>query len=259
MNTVNATRTGKARTSEATVNFIGKPVSADVAPKTKELGHVLSINAQEFAQSLKDASLYASKDDLCDNAMSQILLLVMPKIGKLAVIGCDGLGYYERRLSLPSGKRKPSLPGDQNTLCISLKDAALLARFIPARDNSALTIEAANEKDGCYSVRVSLQNGASTTFLSKSGLAIPDYDKIKANAEKGRKKSQSFESLFVPVRELLRAGRVFPGKSAFARMFATRGISKGVMALLECKNETADISVIFMLNQDVDQSAWKGE
>lgn len=106
---------------------------------------------------------------------------------------------------------------------------------------------------GSYSVNLVLPNGMSTTFFSKAEVDIPDLASIRTRAEKGKKKAPALNNVHVPVRELLRAGRVFPGKDA--QMFTASGLQDGIMALLECKNDDTDISVIFMLRNNAAASA----
>lgn len=215
--------------------------------------HQICIDASEFVQAIKDASSYAGKTDP-DAALGHVILTVLPKLKKLAVMACDGLGYYERRLNLEHCKKqpKPSLPGKEMRLGISLTDIAMLVKFISTRTRGNIQLDLDDEQivDGNFSIRLTLPNGTATTFFSKARLEIPDLSAVKAKAEKGKKKAPTVNSLHLPVRELLRASRVFTGKCSFAQMFTTDSLQKGVMALLECKTEEMDISVIFMLNNE---------
>lgn len=216
--------------------------------------YTICTNATELAHSLKDACNYVLKDTP-DNAMSHVLLTVHPKTRKLSITACDGLGYYERRLNLVN--KKGALTGKDRSIFISLKDAAMLAKLIPNRMDGDATfyLEDENVTKDSYAVRLELPDGSSTTFNSKSNLQIPDYAKIRANAEKGRKQAPNLEGIGIPVNEMLRAARVFPAKGAFARIFTSKGIRDGIMALLECKDEQRDISVIFMLGQAANNAA----
>lgn len=217
------------------------------------MAQTISVNAQDLLQSLRDASSYTLKTFETDNAMAYVLLTAIPKTKKLAVIGCDGLGYYERQInvSFGKGKAKAAIPGKGGFISISPKDTATITKFIPARERSNILIEVddAPVNDSCR-VKIELSDGTSTTFFSKANLEIPDYKTIKANAEKGKKKPPTFDSVHIPVHELLRAGKVFPDKKSFAQIFTSKGIKQGIMALLECKTEGNDISVIFMLSQE---------
>lgn len=215
--------------------------------------HKICVDATAFAQAIKDASSYAIRND-SGAPMSHVILTVLSKMKKLAVMACDGLGFYERRLALETckGQPKPSLPGKEMRLGISLTDIAMLVKFIPSRTAGNIQLDLDDEQiaNDNFTIRFTLPNGMSTTFFSKAELELPDLSAIKSKAEKGRKKAPNIHRLHLPVRELLRASKVFTGKCPFAQMFTTEGLQKGVMALLECKTEEADISVIFMLNNE---------
>lgn len=215
--------------------------------------HQICVATTEFVQAIKDASNYAVKNDLT-TAMSHVILTVMPKAKKLSVIACDGLGYYERRLNLEHCKKqpKPSLPGKEMRICIALSDVSMLVKFIPSRLQGNIQLEVDDEQivNDNFTVSLSLPNGMSTTFFSKTQLELPDLAAIRTKAERGRKKAPAVNSLHIPAHELLRAGKVFPGKGSFARIFTAEDVNKNIMALLECKNDDTDISVIFMLNQE---------
>ena len=220
--------------------------------------HQICVNAGSFAQTIKDAAIYASKDEPSPGT-SLVLLTVLPKVKKLSVIACDGFGYYERRISLEHCKKqpKPTLPGKEMRLGIGLSDVSMLVKFIPSKLLGNIQLELDDEQvvDGNFNIKLSLPNGMATTFFSKAQLEVPDLGSIRGKAEKGKKKAPAVNSLHVPVRELLRAGKVFPQKASSAQMFTAAGLNKGVMALLECKNEDDDISVIFMLQQPVETAA----
>lgn len=211
--------------------------------------HTITVNTLALVQALKDAGNYVKKDALADDPLGYVLLRLAPKTGKLTVIACDGLGYYERRLDMEKSKTRPSLP--RQGIRIASPDVATLARTIPARTQGELVLEIDDARMNGTSliVTVSLSNGLTTTFLSRTDLTSPDFATIKSRAEKGKKENLSLTNVQVPVNELLRAGKVFPGKKSFAHLVTARGINRGIMALLECKDEFADISVIFMLNQ----------
>lgn len=213
------------------------------------MGQSININSQDLLQSIKDAYTYTLKNSETDNAMSYVLMTIIPKTKKIAVIGCDGLGYYERQINVSFGKGKAIFSG-KGFISISPKDVATITKFISARERGNVLLEVDDANDGNYKVKVELSDGASTTFLSKANLEIPDYKAIKANAEKGKKKPPIFNNVHIPVHEMLRAGKVFPDKKSCAQIFTSKGIKQGIMALLECKTEENDISVIFMLSQE---------
>ena len=220
--------------------------------------HKIRVDVHAFAQSIKDAAIYASKEDH-GNGTNLVLLSVLPKVKKLSIIACDGFGYYESRLNLECCKKqpKPTLPGKEMRLGIALADVSMLVKFIPARLTGNIQLEVDDEQivNDNFSVVLSLPTGLSTTFFSKAQLEVPDLGAVRTKAEKGKKKAPAVNSLHILVRELLRAGKVFPGKDAFAQMFTSDNHHNGVMALLECKNAVTDISVIFMLQQPVENAA----
>lgn len=219
--------------------------------------HQICVDSTEFVQAIKDASSYAGRDN--GKGMDHVLLTVLPRLKKLSVVACDGFGYYERRLNLEHCKKqpKPSLPGKEMRLVICLSDVSMLVKFIPSKLHGNIRLELDDEQiaAGSYSVNLVLPNGMSTTFFSKAEADIPDLASIRTRAEKGKKKAPALNNVHIPVHELLRAGRVFPGKGTFAQMFTASGLQDGIMALLECKNYDTDISVIFMLSNNAAQSA----
>jgi len=218
--------------------------------------HQICVDSTDFVQAIKDASSYASKNNE-NKGMDHVLLTVLPRLKKLSVVACDGFGYYERRLNLEHCKNqpKPSLPGKEMRLVICLPDVSMLVKFIPSKLQGNIRLELDDERlvAGSYSVNLVLPNGMSTTFFSKAEVDIPDLASIRTRAEKGKKKAPALNNVHVPVRELLRAGKVLPGKDA--QMFTASGLQDGVMALLECKNDDTDISVIFMLRNNAAVSA----
>lgn len=213
--------------------------------------HQICANAKLFAEAIRDASIYASKDSA--NNLDLVILTVLPKDKMLSVVGCDGLGYYERKIPLEVCKKqpKPSLPDSQMRLVISLSDVAMLVKLI-AKQTGNLKLEVeADVIDDKYQVKLTLENGTSTAFFSKANPELPDLNAIKNHAIKGKKKGQPLDRLQLPVNELFRAGKVLAGKNAFASISTCKGIAKGIMALLECKADDTDISVIFMLNENL--------
>lgn len=220
------------------------------------MNHSITVSGQEFSESLKAASVYASRDRSPDNAMSHILLSLIPKRKKLAVIACDGHGYYERRLNLvcPKGQLKPSLPEKEQRLCVPVTDALMLTKLISGRYSGEITLEV---DDGItaqnqYQARLSLPDGASTTFHAPTGLNIPDYSVFCKKAEQSKKTDSLLNNLLVPVHELVRAGKAFPSRLGnIARIFTCNR----EMALLEYQSGTEDIRVIFSFARDTAEAA----
>lgn len=217
--------------------------------------HSITVNASQFAQTLKDATMYASKDSQAQ-AMSQIILKVIDKGANLAVIACDGHGYYERRLSLVHnrGEAKPSLPGKEHRIFIGAQDTLILHRRIPARMVGCLTLELDDSqvKDEKLLVSLTLPDGASTTFFSRTDFEAPDFSPILKQAEKGKKNPPEIANLFIPVHEMVRMGKVLPARGdTAAQIHTAKGLRKGHMALLEYldPNENMDVRVIFMFSE----------
>lgn len=214
--------------------------------------HTISVNCQEFLLTLKDAAAYAPKNGTTTQTMDHVLLTVMPKTKKLSVLACDGFGLYERRISLfaPKGQPKPTLPGKEMRLGISLSSLALLVKFLPSRCTGLINLEVDDEivTDGNYQVKITVPSGEQTTIFSKCELNTPDLTSIKNTATKGKKQHPVLQAIEIPVCEMLRAAKVFPSKDAFARIFTAKHTQDKTLALLECKTEDTDISVIFMLN-----------
>lgn len=214
--------------------------------------HQITLNCQEFLQTLKDAATYTVKNDTANQPMDHVLLTVMPKNKKLSVCARDGFGLYERRISLfaPKGQPKPTLPGKEMRLGISLSSLALLVKFLPSRCTGLITLEVDDEivTDGNYQVKITVPSAEHTTIFSKCELNMPDLTNIKNTAAKGKKRPPVLNDIEIPVREMLRAAKVFPTKDTFARIFTAKHVQNKILALLECKTEDTDISVIFMVN-----------
>lgn len=213
--------------------------------------HQICTNSKVFAEAVRDASVYAARDS--GKGLDSVILTVIPKEKMLSVIGCDGLGYYERKIQLEICKKypKPSLPEKSMRLVISLPDASMLVKFITQKGMANIKLEVDDEEitDGKYTVRLVLENGMATTFFCKVNPELPDLGSIKSHALKGKKKPAVLNRLQLPVNELIRAGKVLSRKYSFASISTCKGFTEGVMALLECKDESMDISVIFMLNE----------
>ena len=217
--------------------------------------HTLNLNASQFSEAVKDAVIYTGKDRY-DDMMNSVILSITSKGKKLSVVACDGNGYYERRLNLlrSKGDPKPTLPGKESRICIASQDAAMLSKFITPRTMGGVMLELDDAKasDGRYRVRLSLADGASTTFLSRADVNIPDYSPIVASAEKGRKTMPKLGEMYIPVSEMARASKVFPSKyGKTARISTAKGNQQtGCLALLEYQEEDSDVDirVIFMLS-----------
>lgn len=216
--------------------------------------HRITLNTADFSQTIKDATVYACKKEPHE-AMGHMVLAIVPRQKKLAVIACDGQGYYERRIPLviSKGSSRPSLPGKDSRILISCHDAVILAKFMSAVTSGSVTLEADDSQitESKYTVRLILNEGASTTFFSRNDLHLPDYSSITKQAEKGRKTCHPLSNVLIPIREMLRVSKVFPATAnKFARIFTAKGLNRSIMALLEYQEEDKDIRVIFMLNED---------
>ena len=220
--------------------------------------HRITVNASLFAQALKDATSYTDKD-IRSEAMNHIVLKVINKGTSLAVIACDGHGYYERRLPLMHAKdeAKPSLPGKEQRLCIAAQDALSLHRHIPSRTIGCVTLELddAETRGEKLLVTLTLPDGASTTFFSRTDFEVPDFSSVLEMAEKGKANPPEIANLFIPVHEMTRAGKVLPAKGRrAAQIHPAKGLRKGHMALLEYLDpgDDMDVRIIFMLSELAD-------
>lgn len=215
--------------------------------------HTISVSGSQLAESLKDASCYASRD-MHDQAISSIIVSRTDKSNQLSVVACDGNAYYERRIPIARlRKSSRKLP----RLCISIQDSAMLAKFISSKITGNVTLEI-DDVDGRNTVKVSLPNGASTTVFSNADLDLPDFSSMVARVEKARNVMPRLNDVYIPVYEMLRAGRVFPKtKMKAARMYTTNGKNRGLMAMLEylSPEDELDIRVIFMLAEPVYEAA----
>ena len=211
--------------------------------------HKLTCNAALLAQTLKDATVYTSKD-VYSEATCHVLLTVKGK--SLTVIACDGLGYYERRIPLVIDKgEKPSLPGKEQRLCLTCQEALALHRRIPTRlmGNATLELDDPKPKDRQTLATLTLPDGASTTFFAKTDVILPDYTNIIKLAEKGKKIGTVLSNVCIPVHEMIRAGKVLPTRDGkMAHLHTAKGV-KGYMALLELKEDDTDVRIIFMLSE----------
>ena len=133
----------------------------------------------------------------------------------------------------------------------------MLAKFISSKITGNVTLEI-DDVDGRNTVKVSLPNGASTTVFSNADLDLPDFSSMVARVEKARNVMPRLNDVYIPVYEMLRAGRVFPKtKMKAARMYTTNGKNRGLMAMLEylSPEDDLDIRVIFMLAEPVYEAA----
>ena len=215
--------------------------------------HTVIINTSQFSQAVKDATFYISKERYAVEAMSHVLLTCLPAENRLAVTGCDGHGYYERRLALFHGENdpKPSLPGEKQQLCISEKDAAMLVKFIGGRTLGCITLrlDDGQKDEGRYLVTVTMPDDSATSFFSRADLEVPEYSGFVRKAEASKEQAPELCNVNMPVHEMIRAGKVFPKKSgSTVRMFTSPGYRGGHMALLEYRDACADVDirVIFM-------------
>lgn len=216
-----------------------------------EMKHKITLESEILARALKDAALYVAKDDL-SQAISHVLLLLNPKKKNLSVIACDGCGYYERVIEIIQEKGvKPSLPGKPMHIFISRNDLAAISKSgnIPG----ILSIETDDGKkvNDSYAVKFVFPDGKISNLSSPSTLEIPDYSFIRKQAEKGKKAKVSLGQMMLPVRELTRAGKVFPVKTGFTvPMYISQWKKGGLLTLLEYQSEfeNVDIKVIFAIS-----------
>ena len=217
--------------------------------------HSITVNASLFAQTLKDATAYTDKD-IYSEALNHLVLKVINKGTKLAVIACDSHGYYERRLPLvhSKGNAKPSLPGKEQRLCISAQDALILHKRITTRVSGCVTLELDDEtKDTRLLVTLKLPDGASTTFFSRTDFEVPDFSNVLKTAEKGKRNPPAITNISIPVHEMVRIGKVLPAKgNSAAQMHTAKGANNGHMVLMEYSNpdEDMDVRIVFMLMVD---------
>ena len=154
--------------------------------------HKLTCNAALLAQTLKDATVYTSKD-VYSEATCHVLLTVKGK--SLTIIACDGLGYYERRIPLVIDKgEKPSLPGKEQRLCLTCQEALALHRRIPTRlmGNATLELEEPKSTDRQTLATLTLPDGASTTFFAKTDVTLPDYNEHHQAGGEGQENRHRF-------------------------------------------------------------------
>jgi|GEM_PF-6013447 len=217
--------------------------------------HTLTVNAAGFAEALKDAALYVGKEQWRD-ALNSVMLSIVSRSSRLAVVGCDGKGYYERRITLLRGRGipKPSLPGARGTVCIAVRDVAKLTKLINSLTEGQVTLEIdAQGKEETHKAKLTSADGSSATFTVSAYSDIPDFSPIIARAEEGLAQPPKLTNVYIPVAEMLRAGKVFPSKDGrTARICASkRKGSNGCLALLEYrdKEDDLDIRVIFMLTE----------
>ncbi len=218
--------------------------------------HIVTLKGSELADCLKTAPSYASRDGRSDNPLNYIILAIVSKAKKIAVIACDGHGYYERRLDFihTKGQPRPTLPDKEQRLCISVDAAIMLAKFITSKCNGAVIIEVDDENinENQYSVKLTMPNGANTTFFAKTGLTIPDFSVFCKKMEKSKKAVPALNNFFIPVHELVRAGKAFPARlGSIAKMFTCNA----EMALLECQTDKQDIRVIFTFARNAEAAA----
>ncbi|MDE7241021.1 hypothetical protein [Desulfovibrio sp.] len=213
------------------------------------MSYQVRVNALSLGHALRDAALYVGKNEAWE-ATAHILLILPPKQRKLAVIGCDGNGYYERRLALvqEKGAPKPSFPGKDKAVLLGAQEAALLVKFCKTKSVATLTV---NEDGQGYRLSVALPDGSSTSVGCPANLEVPAYDQITTNAAKGEKQGVTPANMCIPVRELGRASKVFPvpvGQTI--PMSVAKWKDAGCLAQLKYLSDAddADIRVIFVLS-----------
>ena len=135
----------------------------------------------------------------------------------------------------------------------------MLSKFISTRILGNVSLEIDDEVvNGKNSLKVILPNCGSTTVFSNADLTLPDYASIVERAEKARKVMPRLNDVYIPVHEMLRAGKVFPKSTSTAvRLYTTNIQSRGILALLEylSPEDSIDIRVIFMLSEPLSEAA----
>ena len=214
------------------------------------MSYQVRVNALSLGHALRDAALYVGKNEAW-TATAHILLSMLPKQKKLAVIGCDGKGYYERRLALvqEKGAPKPTFPGKDKGVLLGAQEAGLLVKFCKSKEIASLTV---NEDNGQgYRLSVTLPDGSATSVSCPANMEVSAYDQITTNAAKGEKQAMSPANVCIPVRELGRASKVFPvpvGQTI--PMSIAKWKDAGCLAQLKYLSDAddADIRVIFVLS-----------
>ena len=222
--------------------------------------HTVTVNAAGFAEALKDAALYVSKDRW-NEALNSVILSIVPRAHKLAIVACDSKALYERQIKLTRGKGtpKPTLPGPKGKVCIDVREVTRLTKLINSRTEGLLTLEiAAQDNNETHKARLMLEDGSSTAFTMTTRTDIPDFSPIINRAKSGLVKPPKLTNVYIPVAEMTRAGKVFPGKNGnVARICASKHDGhSGCFALLEYqdKENDLDIRVIFMLTEPETES-----
>lgn len=212
--------------------------------------HIVVTDSKALSESLKSAQNYIKKDANTSDPLCLVTLSYLPKAKKLSVIACDGHGYFERRLSVPSSRQsRPSMPGKNQSVCIPLSDVQTLVKFIPARATGSISLEFDDDNSVGRAV---LATGSTIVFSFQKDVELPDYASILAKAEKGKKKPPRLTDIHVPIHEMLRAAKALPNKDfATARMYTP----EETMALLECEDDETDIRIIFMFAKPVAKAA----
>ena len=214
--------------------------------------HAITLSANLFSQTVRDAVNYASKDIINDHGLHCLVLTLQNKTKTLSVIACDGTGYYERKLPLvwSKGTPKPSLPNAR--ICITAQDAIRIAKLIPARSCGNVTLEindTVSPKENHYQLSLILPDGGTSTFLSPNDVTLPDYNGLVHRAEKGKKGKADMQNLYLPIQELTRVAKVLPKKDD-SISFAMNKEEVGGLVLLEYQipEESLNLRIIFTLS-----------
>lgn len=204
----------------------------------------ISFEASALAESLKAAQNYVKKDAGGEDALSQILLAYLPRDKKLAVIACDGHGYFERKLPVSHDKKvsKSGLPKNGFSVCLSLVDSQAIVKLIPARSTGYVTLEISENENQKHDMRLLLPTGPSAAFTVRSDIEIPDYAAMRSKACKGKKKAVNLNDVNIAVHEMLRAGKALPSRTGSTVKAFT---AEGRMILLEYLDDVAEITIIF--------------
>ena len=216
--------------------------------------HAITVSATMFAQTVRDAANYASKDQFSDPGLSCIVLTAQAKTKTLTVSACDGKGYYERKLPLvwAKGDPKPSLPSKESRICIAAQDAAKIAKLIPNRSTGNVTLEvndAISPKENHYQLTLVLPDGGTSTLLTPNDVTLPDYNRIVNRALKGKKEASPMQNLFLPIQELTRLAKVMPKKEGGISFYMAKEKVGGIVLLeYQQPEEDLDLRIIFMLS-----------
>lgn len=211
--------------------------------------HQVILESASFVKTIKDSSLYLAKDDP-GNPASCVLLELSRKQKIMSVIACDGRGYYESSLKLVQARGvRQSLPGKPMRLLIARDSVSVIAKHVKCAGNLVIEVDdSQTQKTSAYAVEIVFPNEASVCLTSPANLKIPDYASLRKKAEKGKQARVSLGQVMLPVKELARAGKVFPAPiGETIPMYISQWQKNGLLTLLEYESESENMRVIFAL------------